>query len=258
VAFPVVQTADTKNGTVTSNSNSWTLTYPTSLVSGDLIVASLGVDADPDLTLPAGFVWFGWKSLTAVTVFVGFKVSDGTETGNFTASLTSSEQGGWRVFRVTGWYGTISGLVTNGVVESDGVSLGDGNNGSTGVGTSGSTPNPKLCNPANWGTEDTLWLVVCGVDTSRTFSGFPANYTTTASDVSGGSTGASLGTAWRNNAIDQEDPGTFTISASDDWSCFTVAIRPAAAPTFGIPFKRKDGLHLPSRDDDLWSASGWQ
>ena len=226
MAFPVIETADTKNGTVTSNSASWTLTYPTNLASGDLILVFAAMDG---LTSPVGGGTFATTFFqtgstgSAVSIVIGKKLSDGTETGTFTLDLTASEQGGWRVFRITGWEGTIGTSMVDAT----------GNAGACGAVVSAQSttanPNPPNLDPNQWATEDTLWFACCGADTSRTISVYPLADNQTA-DVSGGSTGATLGLCSLNDAVSSKDPGTFTISASDDWVAATVAVRPAAAP----------------------------
>lgn len=237
MAFPQIADADTKNGTVTSNSTSWTLTYPTNIAAGDLMLAFLGTDGGQGPvagtpSFPAGWVFgrFSNDSVrSACSLVAGKYKAVGGETGTFSVTLPASESGGWRVFRITAasWEGTLgdrwsttsaSGSVT-GSVSSEGSTQ---NNGAT------ANPDPLTCSP-DWGADDNLWMVIASVDTSRTFSAFPTNYTDTSSDVSGGAGGASLGIARRNLNAASENPGTFTISASDDWWASTIAIRPAAA-----------------------------
>jgi hypothetical protein len=223
MAFPVVQDADTTSGTVTSNSSSWTLTYPTNLASGDLILAFVAIDGDASCSWPSG--WVHKRDVispgNANSLELAAKISDGTETGTFTLGVGSTEQGGWRVLRITGWFG-----------GSLGTSLGDNADGlrsaAPGNGSPSSTPDPPSENPANWDVEDTLWFAACSVDTSRTISVYPLADRNTA-DVSGGAGGATLGLCSVNSTVASLDPSTFTISASDDWVCITVAIRPAAA-----------------------------
>lgn len=237
MAFPVIQTADTKNGTVTSNSTSWTLTYPTNLASGDLILAFLATDGDNSTvqpTFPANWTR-NTQSEANVTIVCAAKISLGTETGNFSVTLNASEQGGWRVFRITGWYGSganIGGII--GSVQDTGLATAVNND----IGTS-STPDPPSLNPTNWDVEDTLWFAVCAVDTSRTISAYPYANNNSA-DVSGGAGGATLGICTTTSAVASLDPGTFTISAADDWLATTVAVRPAGPPPtiVDIPMRR--------------------
>lgn len=221
MAFPTIQTADTTNGTVTTNSNSWTLTYPTNLASGDLILAFLAGDGTPAPSWGvAGFI----DSVTgpaAVKLSWAKRVSDGTETGTFALSLGASEQGAWRIFRITGWEGTLGTGFLNGA--GDGAVLAAG----TSTGSPSANPDPPSLDPNNWATEDTLWFAACAVDTSRTISVFPLADNQTA-DVSGGSNGATLGLCTTNSAVSSLNPSTFTISAGDDWGAGTIAVRPAA------------------------------
>lgn len=219
MAFPTVQTADTKSGTVTSNSNLWTLTYPTNLAADDLLLGFLASDGGSPIVTgysDAGIsqqLAIGGGGATAGVCFA--KKCAGTEAGTFTVSLNANEQGAWRIFRITGWYGDdISWL--NSV---EGVST---NNGSD------ANPNPPSNNPTNWTVEDTLWFAMCAVDTSRTISVYPLADNQTA-DVSGGAGGATLGLCSTNSAVASLDPGTFTISTSDDWGALTLAVRPAVS-----------------------------
>jgi hypothetical protein len=214
VAFPTVVDADTQNGTQTSNSSSWTFTYPTNLASGDLILCFAAADGGGFIvSTTQSFSIYCCANGTGVGLSVLAKVSDGTETGNFTVTMSANEQGGWRAIRIpaASWFG--SGLPAdnnniNGVtISGNGLAL-------AGVGpTVSANPNPPSLNPANWDIEDTLWFALMAADTSRTVSAFPTTWTNTFSDVSGGAGGATLaGARIQNNVAAAVDPGTFTIS----------------------------------------------
>jgi hypothetical protein len=217
MAFPAVQTADTKNGVVTSNTQIWTLTYPTNLVGGDIILACAGVDGVLSAVKPTGWdSQVGAQSGVACGAIVAAKRAAGTETGTFSWDMGASEQGGWRVFRITG----VDGAGLHATLQAGPIDT---------ASTSGASqfPDPASLDPTDWGSEETLWVAVIGVDTSRTISVYPLANLNTA-DVSGGSTGATLGVCMANSAVASLDPGQFTISASDDWAAITIAIRPAA------------------------------
>jgi hypothetical protein len=222
MAFPTIADADTQSGTVTSNSNSWTLTWPTNIAAGDLIIALVGVDGNPVATWPANWADAAVNQGAAALTYAKYKAAGG-ESGTFTLGLSASEQGGWRVFRIpaASWEGTLGtqfqNSSTNGAVAAISFTTG-----------TSSTPNPPNLDPINWATEDTLWIAACGVDTSRTISVYPLADRNTA-NVSGGAGGATLGVCTMEDAVSSKDPGTFTISASDDWATTTIAIRPAAA-----------------------------
>lgn len=219
MGFPTVADADTKNGTVTSNSTSWTVTYPTNIAANDALILFLGMDGNNVVPSATGFEQLGIVvSPGAVTLAALVKKAAGTETGTFTVTLSASEQGGWRIFRIPAASYASAG------------SIGAAINSSTGAtATSGTTPDPDSLDPLSWDVEDTLWFAAMAADTSRTVSDYPDNYTNTAADVSGGSGGATLATARRELRAASEDPNTFTISASDDWAAFTVGVRGTAA-----------------------------
>lgn len=210
--FPAVQDVDTFSACQTSNSSSWTLTYPLNVASGNLLLGFMGIDGDPTTTWPAGWSKVAeYASGTASRMVVARKFATGSESGNFTVSLSASEQGCWRIIRITGAHASTEPEVSS---------------NATGVST---TPDPGSLNPANWDVEDTLWFAVEAADHGNTDAvGFPANYTNGLTDSSGGANGAHLGTARRNNRAASEDPGAFTVDQSEDWTAVTIAVRPAA------------------------------
>lgn len=217
MAFPVIQTADTQSGVVTSNSNAWTITYPTNIAANDLLIFFVSCDGSPGgFTDDAGLTGIVINNTGANTWSCRAKIAAGTETGTFTLTLDggASEQGGWRMFRVTNYFGDPT-LSLNIFGQQ------------TITGSPSANPDPPN-NAPGWGAIDILWFASCGVDTSRTISVYPLADNNTA-DVSGGAGGATLGLCTTNSAVSSLNPGTFTISTSDDWVAGTVAVRPAAA-----------------------------
>ena len=226
--FPIVADRDTTSGTQASNSTSWTLTYPTNIAAGDLLIAMVATDGDTDTTptWPADWVYATQSQPAAATsLLLAKKSATGSETGSFTLTLPASEQGAWIIYRIPAgtWEGTLGSTWPNSGGASSGSVI-----GAIGSISASANPDPPSLDPTNWATENTLWIAATAVDTSRTFSGFPSGMTNTGSLVSGGSTGASLGWARLESAVSSYDPGTFTISTSDDWVAATIAIRPAA------------------------------
>jgi PKD repeat protein len=106
----------------------------------------------------------------------------------------------------------------------------------------GSSQNPNPPNLApSWGAGDTLWFAACGYDQGqRTVTAYPANYTNGQNDRSNNNQGCGVGTAIRQLNAASENPGTFTLSAAEQWIAATVAIQSAplnanftASPTSG-------------------------
>src|SRR3972149_3604995 len=221
MAFPQVSDADTQSGLQSTNSTSWTLTYPTNLVSGDLILAFVATDGVAVPTWPSG-----WRAEDRGSgdneLYWAKKLSDGTETGNFTLTLDATQQGCWRVLRITGWQGTLGTVWDN--ITNGGAVIAPRLNPNIGTDTA---PDSPSLDPANWGVEDTLWFAIASSDHGNTtYTGFPTGWTNTSAQESGGANGAALGTARLERALASIDPGVFTTDASEGWGAITLAIRP--------------------------------
>lgn len=219
LANPVIIDADTSSGVVTSNSNAWTLTYPTNVRIGDVLVAMVGVDGAPTFTWNSPWAVIASLTNVAASVSAGYVRAASALSGTFTLNLGATEQGGWRIWRINGVYddATLANFIAS----------------ATASGTDANPNGPNL-DPANWGTEATLWAVAIGVDTSRTVSTYPGNMADSqGSNVSGGAGGATVAVAAAAGVpASSRDPGTFTVSASDEWAAITLGIRPAVLPTF--------------------------
>lgn len=230
MAFPVVQTADTQNGIQSNNSTSWTLTYPTNLANNDLILATIAMDdaaGAQAVTFPAGFVSGGVTypgGGFGVAIYFAKKLSNGTETGNFSVSLLDSEAGAWRVFRITG-ASTVMGTSFGNTTASL-----DHTASTTGLDTG--SPDPPSHDPNTWDTADFLWLAMCGVENGVDITAWPLS-TNQSKDV-GSSSGATLGCCWTNSAVSSLDPGTYTIASSVQWVAATIAIAPYYAAKTGL------------------------
>jgi len=102
-----------------------------------------------------------------------------------------------------------------------GVATDIGSTVATGTSTS---PNPPSANPTG-GAADSLFLIAATVDGTATVSSWPTNYSTNGiSDNPGGSGGFSAGSmnsSYRTVNADSEDPGAFTMSASEEWVAYT-------------------------------------
>ena len=243
MAFPAVAAADSKSGTQVSNATSWTITYPTNIAANDLLICFFGMDGAGTTASAsgAGFSQGGNGNSGASGTSVLLKKAAGTETGTFTATISASEQGAWRCIRIPAsqWF---AGTVTASS-STDSYEVTVSTNGTS------SAPDGANNNPANWDVEDTLWVTYTGWDGTVTGSTFPTNSTqedhTTAGGhtaTSGGAGGAGLAVCYRQLAAASENPGAFGLSASEDWSAFTMAIRPAATAatkSLLIPHRRR-------------------
>ena len=214
-------------GTQTSNSTSWTMTYPgpsdiadggaNAIEAGDLIVINVARDGTTGTMSISGYTpLFQANAASASAGATLVKIASGSESGTFTFTPGASEQGVWRIAVLKGWWGTISGGVEA---------------GGSATGTS-TAPNPGSFSPS-WGSAANWWRAVAAHDNgATTFTGFPSNFPDNQfGDESGGSGGAGLGGATLIATATSEDPNAFTLSASRAWRAWVVAVRPGATPT---------------------------
>jgi hypothetical protein len=114
------------------------------------------------------------------------------------------------------------------------------------------TVDPTTCTPTG-GAKDYLWLWFGGWEGEQTLSKTAAtNYGTNDVDVSTGTGGAittncqiKAGNRQLNAA--SEDPGSVTLSASDDWTAWTLAVHPVSAVAAKAPAPTFPRLRRPLR-----------
>lgn len=212
MAFPqVAGTASNFSATATAPS----VTLPGSIVAGDLLVAFLATNVVPVITWPGG-----WTELTNSPqdngvqdrCGVAYRIADGSEGASISPTLSTNRPWASYAMRITGAHASQAPEL------------------SVGVQASTINPDPDALDPANWATEDTLWLacVLIGIG-NLTVTSYPASYTNGTLSSTGTSGGVGFAIARRENAVASEDPGTFTIGASpSDMRAFTLALRPAA------------------------------
>ena len=202
MAFPVVETTAT---TATAAGTSHTVTLPTGIANGDLLIIFGGSNTNTTFGYPAGWTEL-WDAGGGTAAGSGaFRRADGGEGASVTVTTAASAQCGWVAYRISGHHTTSD--------PEDAVAA-------TGVGT---TPDPPST-PASWGTEDNLWLAG-GAHDNTTVNTAPTNYTNLLSASANGTAYSSR----RALAATTENPGTFGVGTSDDWITNTIVIRPAAA-----------------------------
>lgn len=182
--FPKVQNADTKSGIVSSNSTSWPLEYPTNIAADDLLFAILSSDGSNagGGTWPAGWIAQGYTAANAVSLIIAKKKAVGSETGSFNVTGLTSEQGNWRIFRITDWEGTLGTWAPPSAVEI-----------SAPNGAANSNPDPRILDPS-W-EDDTLWCAIEANDHSDTIVSYPSGFMVSRSAQAGGTNGSGLGIA---------------------------------------------------------------
>jgi len=223
MAFPVVSTKNTFTSAGVS-ATQHTLTYPTGIQAGDLLIMFAALDganvtatwSGPSYTRIVAQTSGGAGSQSLDTAY---KIASGSESGTFLLDLSASEQLICYHWRITGWHGTTP---------------------PEGTPSSGNDANPDAPSETpSWGAGDTLWVAFAATNNGN-LSVFPTNYNDNqAFDNSGGSGIADGAVASRNLNAASDDPGTYTNDIGiQPWAAATIAVRSSdvsgPAPLTGV------------------------
>ena len=220
MAFAVIAATNTTNGTGATASA--VVNLPTGIVSGNLLLVfhrnAVGTNAH---AVSGG----GWTNLfndnsdaSDDRISLWYRQADGTEGTTITITQTSSK------FASLSW--RITGHENPATQAPQFATLVTG----TSI-----LPDPGSLSPTG-GAKDYLWLWMGGWEGEQTSppASTPTNYANAIGADSG--TGGAIATNCRVASADRalnaasEDPGSWTISVSDDWTATVVAIHPSSAP----------------------------
>ena len=208
-SFP--QSAAVATGRTTGDATSHPITMPSGIAVGDLIVAVVGIDSIPTITID-GASSTGWRMSThpatgdSCSGAVVWMVAEST-TPALTLTTSTSQESSHVVHRITG----------GGAVE---VAV---NSGSTVA-----TNPPSLT--ASYGTSDTLWLATQIRDGIYNKPTAPSGYTDGGHLAANTSGGVSTTTTYKEARAATEDPAAFSTQTSSGMVSFTIAVRPTAFP----------------------------
>ncbi|NIR25938.1 MAG: hypothetical protein GWO10_19285, partial [candidate division Zixibacteria bacterium] len=209
MAFPQVATY-TEEGH--AQSTTITMTYPASCASGDLIIAILATDGDNSVSnydVDDDFTQIvsgNDPSGKDAHLSVAYRVYDGTEGSTFRWTISSSEKAASVVFRITG-ADTSTNLPEGTLTQGD-----------------NANPNPPS-HDTTQGTKDYLWIACMGADDDDAATAWPYadnNRGTTSADPGG----CAVAACTDELTGDTQDPGTFTIPATEEWVAATIAVFP--------------------------------
>lgn len=220
MAYPTFTSAISTETSDTST-HDWTL--PSGNSSGKLLVLIFFCDAQlVSVTTPSGF------TLHPVSLDVGstggaqgrifYKTTDGSETSG-TITTSGNEKSV-----------TVSLLITGARTTE----FADAR-----IGGTDQNPNPPSLSADN-GADTILWIAVAGTSaTSENANSWtlPTGYTAVQRGNSGtaDATDVQLAVAYKNATAGSENPGTFTIVASNQWMALTLAFEPEPTPSQALP-----------------------
>lgn len=222
-----IDVRSSSSGSGTTGSTTHTLTLPATIESGDLLVCQLVNQQIETQTWPAGWTEVelvsGGGGASSITSGVYMETAVGTEDGtDITVTTPNGRASAFTCYAVQDWAGT------------------EGTDVETGTGLVGTdaNPDPPSASPS-WGSAEALFIAFAGHrDDTTTVSSYPANYADDQEDgASGGSTSFDVRAlaATRILTTSSEDPGTYTLSASEGWVAHTVAIEGGAGGGTEIP-----------------------
>ncbi|MCA9369102.1 DUF2341 domain-containing protein, partial [Candidatus Woesebacteria bacterium] len=213
-ATPVVESRSS-GATTAVNVTSHSITMPSGITAGDLLIIFFASDGNVDIRMDAGN-WVKLEEGHSTTINSGavfYKYAEGGDTG--TVLTSAGEQSSHVVLRISG----------------AGVPIGAADGG---TGANSDPPNLDTGVSKNY-----LWIASRMGDSNITASAAPSGYSNLQTQAPAGTGGASTNTAEYSNTASSEDPGTFT-SASEQWVGITVAVPPSglgieavAAPAVG-------------------------
>lgn len=200
---------DTTLSTNTSSGNTLTVTLPATIVSGQLLVASVVCDNKHNgLSWPAGWTEIlDYSTGNHVNWGIATRTADGTEGSSISVTVGTDRDFTCQVKRYSGWS----------AVTFSSNTLGDS-----------TSPNPPSVTAAG-GAGDNLFHAVIGVR-KGSVSVVPSGY---GGETANGFTGAfdtSLSISTKQSTAASDDPGTAT-STDERWGCVTYVVEPVAGGT---------------------------
>jgi hypothetical protein len=210
--YPAV--ANTATSVNNSNGTSHTVSLPSGVQSGELLIVIFGFrgGTGQTITWPSGYTsFFRSDRLTNVGVEAAWRKADGGEGSTITVQTSANARTSHNSYRITG-----AADPTTRPPES---AASNGNN---------TNPDPPSLTPTG-GAKDYLWIAVeINSDGTTTITGWPGSYTG-GIQANGTGTNTTTGSTVRQLYAASEDPGAFTISSSIAWAAGTLVVHPAAA-----------------------------
>ncbi len=219
--IPVVQARTSSEQVAAATSH--TVSLPTGIVAGDLLISVFMVDNQPTITWPAGYTEFATASSFTLTgkASIAYRKADGTEGSTITVTTDTAQVSTAVTYRIRG-------------AEDPAVRAPEA--------TSNTAPLiPALPTLADCpsltptgGTKNYLWLTVATDHNTIPgvigLSGLPPGYGNTTYIVNTAVHGWCIAVSERSHRTATEDPGNYSFDTYfSGWIAFTIAIHPKAS-----------------------------
>lgn len=223
MAFPVIESTDTYDGTGTSTN---AVPYPTGCVAGDLVVVLIRmVDGAgiPNTAFTDIFTELFSALVSSEKIWGYARTYTGSEDSTFSLPLTSARRIAVVTLRISGHDGVV-GVLADGITSDP----------------------PEVTAP--WGSADNLYIAVAGghyntysVDTLP--SGYTGGVSMTRPGGANTSTSGSafITTAYKAATSGADDPSAFSISSGVNYKAATIVVGPSAGAS-----RRRSPLLLPA------------
>lgn len=212
MAAPVDAARTTYNGSTSSTSHSPSLAGLGTISAGDYLVALLRCP-----TSTTSISISGWTPVAETT-------SDGSTGPDRTALFVKVAAGSDTASVTLGTAGRLAGIFWR-VTGADTYAV-----SSVATGSNAAPDSPALTHSAE--TRDVLTFTLGGQEDTRTVTTTPTNYTNTASvSNTGGATNTNctvFGATRGQTGITSENPGAWTMSATENWAVWTLTVYTAA------------------------------
>lgn len=233
--FPA--TIDSTSGSEATATTSHTVTLPTGIVAGQLLLVLIGGENPSGTSFPAGWTeLFDAGGSSAGWLAGAWRVADGGESGSITVTTTGSVKSAWIVYRFSNHNGTVEAATP---VDQPGTA----------------SPDPPSLSPS-WGSDKTKWLVAFAGESpsQRAVSAYPTDYADDQLTAGTGNTAgadATIGAASRLLETATEDPGAFSLGGTGNWFAVTIAVQ-GSCPNDQTTAAREVGRAL----DEIESIDG--
>jgi hypothetical protein len=209
----LTETADSGAGHATYTGNFETAT------AGNLILACLSGDANiTTITWPGSWVEIAdlQDGGGNVTLSCAYLFAAGGESSVAITAAGTTDQMGFHIWRIQGAHASQAPEITT---------LQDAGAGGA------ETPDPPS-ETASWGVEANLFITVLAIAGAATVDAYPSGYSN-GDHLDCGGGGCGIASARKEAVAATDDPGTFDLSAANDFVVATIVVRSAA--TRGAP-----------------------